>query len=244
MIRLFSYFGSKIRASGRYPAPRYDIIVEPFAGAAGYSCRYADHRVILIERDPIIASVLSYLVRVTPDEIMSLPVDFHGKTINDFDLTREQRWMIGLWLNNGAAGPRVTPSKWLRAQYDNIPSNLWGPRCRDRLADTVAKIKHWTVVHASWRVAYLLKLDGPATWFIDPPYVGQGFYYKYHDVNYAGLARFCRWCPGQVIACENEGASWLPFEPLYGMKGTRKDGNSRKVSAECVWLNEEASNAV
>jgi len=34
---LFSYFGSKARIGNKYPKPIYDTIIEPFAGAAGYS---------------------------------------------------------------------------------------------------------------------------------------------------------------------------------------------------------------
>ncbi len=59
MIRpFFSYFGAKWRLAPRYPAPAHRTIVEPFAGSAGYACRYPDHRVILVERDPVIAALL------------------------------------------------------------------------------------------------------------------------------------------------------------------------------------------
>ena len=34
---LFCYFGSKYRAAPHYPKPLYPHIIEPFAGAAGYS---------------------------------------------------------------------------------------------------------------------------------------------------------------------------------------------------------------
>lgn len=36
----FSYFGGKYMRSTHYPSPNYDIVIEPFAGAAGYSTRY------------------------------------------------------------------------------------------------------------------------------------------------------------------------------------------------------------
>lgn len=42
------------------------------------------------------------------------------------------------------------------------------------------------------------------------------------------------WCKdrrGQVIVCENAGATWLPFEPLATIKATR--GTSQEVS----WVN-------
>jgi len=56
-VRSFFYFyGGKWLAAPRYPAPRYDTIIEPFAGSAGYSLRYPDKRVVLVERDPKIAA--------------------------------------------------------------------------------------------------------------------------------------------------------------------------------------------
>jgi len=36
------YYGGKWRAAPSYPSPRCETIIEPFAGAAGYSLRYPD----------------------------------------------------------------------------------------------------------------------------------------------------------------------------------------------------------
>jgi len=45
MLRPFwRYYGGKWRAAPRYPAPRHDLIIEPFAGAAGYAMRYPDQK--------------------------------------------------------------------------------------------------------------------------------------------------------------------------------------------------------
>jgi len=41
------YYGGKFRAAPRYPTPTHKTIVEPFAGAAGYSLRVDDLRVHL-----------------------------------------------------------------------------------------------------------------------------------------------------------------------------------------------------
>jgi site-specific DNA-adenine methylase len=48
----FCYYGGKWRAAPHYPAPEHDRIIEPFAGAAGYSMRYPQKRVALYEKDP------------------------------------------------------------------------------------------------------------------------------------------------------------------------------------------------
>ena len=39
----FAYYGAKHELARKYPRPRYPLIIEPFAGAAGYSCHWA-HR--------------------------------------------------------------------------------------------------------------------------------------------------------------------------------------------------------
>ena len=44
--------------------------------------------------------------------------------------------------------------------------------------------------------------------------------------------QWCRTRQGQVIACENVGATWLPFEPLRDFQSARPGG----VSREAVWL--------
>ena len=64
------YYGGKNRAAKWYPAPEHDTIVEPFAGAAGYSCRYSDRKVILIDKSPIIAGMWRYLIKASPAEIL------------------------------------------------------------------------------------------------------------------------------------------------------------------------------
>ena len=57
------YFGGKWRAAPHYPAPIHSTIVEPFAGAAGYSTRYPDRQVVLIDKDPVIVGLWRYLTR-------------------------------------------------------------------------------------------------------------------------------------------------------------------------------------
>jgi site-specific DNA-adenine methylase len=74
MLRPFwRYYGGKWRAAPHYPAPRYDVIVEPFAGAAGYSMRYPDRHVELFDASPYVVGVWSYLIRVSPREIQAIP---------------------------------------------------------------------------------------------------------------------------------------------------------------------------
>lgn len=43
-----------------YPPPQYRTIVEPFAGSAGYSVRYAHLNVVLCDVDPAITAVCEF----------------------------------------------------------------------------------------------------------------------------------------------------------------------------------------
>ena len=54
MLRpFFNFYGGKWRAAPHYPAPRYARVVEPFAGAAGYSTRHHDRDIVLDRIDPM-----------------------------------------------------------------------------------------------------------------------------------------------------------------------------------------------
>lgn len=223
MLRpFFPFYGSKWRGAMKYPPPRYPTVVEPFAGSAGYSTRHHWARVVLVERDPVIAAVWRYLIRADPRRLLALP-DV-TTTTGALDVEPAERALIGLWLNPGNAYPANVPSTWAR----DYPHRVWGPRARARLADQVLAIRHWTVIEGEWHEGP----GGEATRFVDPPYVVQGKHYRHGPggIDYEALARACRSWPGQVIACENVGATWLPFAP----HATTKAVNG--WSSEAVWL--------
>lgn len=229
----FSYYGGKWRDTIKlYPAPKHDTIVEPFAGSAGYSLRYANKKVILCEIDPVLSEVWKFLLKAKPKDILDIPdLDPEG-TVDDLNISQEARWLVGLWLNRGTASPRKSPSKWMR---DGIrPGSFWGERVRQTIATQVESIRHWKLLNCSY-------VDCPtppegATWFIDPPYEAAGRHYRFgsEQIDYKELASWCRSRPGQVIVCENEGAGWLPFKPLADVKTTRGDRRSKEV----IWQSE------
>lgn len=228
----FGYYGGKWRdALKLYPPPEHETIVEPFAGSAGYSLRYAHRNVILCEIDPVLSAVWLYLTRVKPQEILAIPDLDPDETVDDLHVCQEARWLVGFWLNRGVASPRKSPSKWMR---DGIrPGSFWGERVRQTIASQVEAIGHWKVLNRSY-------VDCPtprrATWFVDPPYEEAGRHYRFGSdrIDYPALAAWCYSRPGQVIVCENEGASWLPFRRLADVKTTRVDRRSKEV----IWLSE------
>jgi site-specific DNA-adenine methylase len=227
----FSYYGGKWRVAPKYPAPEFETIVEPFAGAAGYSLRHFTRKVILCDIDPVIAEIWRYLIRVDPKEILSIPDLGPDESVDDLrGVCQEAKWLVGFWLNDGVSRPCNRPSKWMRSGIR--PSSFWGARVRQTIASQVDCIRHWEVQHASYSD---VTAPRTATWFVDPPYQVAGRYYRFgsKQLDYADLAEWCRTRQGQVIVCENEGATWLPFRYLTESKTARVGRKSREV----YWLN-------
>ncbi len=88
----FGYYGGKWRDALRnYPAPKHETVVEPFAGSAGYALRYPHKKVVLCERDPQIAAVWRYLLKVRPGDIHAIPdVPLDG-TVDDLHICEEAK---------------------------------------------------------------------------------------------------------------------------------------------------------
>lgn len=226
----FSFYGGKYRAAPTYPAPRYDTIIEHFAGSAGYATRYHDRKIILVEKDPVIVTTWEYLIRAHAREIRTLPLLTEGQTIDDLHICQEAKYLIGWWLNAATTHPCNRPSEW--ATSGLRPNSYWGEGTRDRIAKQLRYIRHWKIIHGDYSDAP----DISATHFIDPPYTKKGIYYQYssRDIDFEDLAEFCKGCKGQVIVCENEGAEWLPFKFFRNIRGT--SGKTRTgFSAEAIW---------
>lgn len=213
---MFSYYGTKKRLAPLYPKPAHRIIIEPFAGAAGYSCLYPDNEVHLYDANPKICLVWDYLIQATPNDIQALPDIMPGQSLDQFKmLSSAERCLIGFCINPGSTTPKVTASK----------RSKW-PSMKNTLATFVPKIKHWTVEKRS----YAEIPNQTATWFIDPPYQRAGkYYFGFNALNFYRMGRWCANRDGQVIVCENKGATWLPFRWLSTQQG------SIQKNIEVVW---------
>ena len=224
-----------------YPAPLFDTIVEPFAGSAGYSMRYPDRNVVLVERDPKIAATWRFLLQATERDVLALPDLAHRQSVDDLSVCQEARWLIGWYCGRGMASPRKTQSVWidnfLAGRYGNqsSPCIAWGPAVRERIASQIGRIRHWTLIEGDYEQAPAVE----ATWFVDPPYQVAGKYYRFGSslLNYEVLGEWCRSRRGQVIVCENVGASWLPFVPWRDIKASESK-QCGKVSREAIWVRE------
>lgn len=229
--RFFTYYGSKRRLAPCYPKPTYNTIIEPFAGAAGYSTEYYQKSVILYDLNPIVCGIWDYLIKSTPSEIMSLPGFFDH--IDDIKVSQEAKWFLGFWLGTAVVSPALTPYKWSRELSDKRACH-WGVETRFRIANQVNFIKHWKIFNEPYHKAE----NREATWFIDPPYnnkAGKNYLFKMND--YRHLANWCQNRKGQVIVCENVGANWLDFKPFAAIQ-TNFGRNRKKFSAEAIWTND------
>lgn len=205
---MFSYLGSKSKIVHLYPEPKFDTIIEPFAGSARYALRYFDRNVILYDKSEYVVKVWEYLIAASKNDILSLPLIADGETVFDYPLSEPEMWLIGFCLTRAKSIPR-------KRGYGR---NSW-QKDRQRIADSVHKVKHWKIYQSSYEQIPNIQV----TWFIDPPYQfaqkTTAEKYLHSDIDYNYLRDFVNSRCGEVIVCEGEHADWLPFLYLTSMGG-------------------------
>jgi 16S rRNA G966 N2-methylase RsmD len=227
---VFYYYGAKRRLARYYPAPEHSTIVEPFAGSAGYSMFWAlkrpELRIVLIEKDPRTAAVWTQLLGLTPEQIEAYPVPAIGER------TADRFVMFAMASNATATCSSLTVTA--RVHQEATRMRRGAAQLRRFLDGRV------TVVCGDYTEAP----DIEATWFVDPPYQAQeraaktanpggrgyGPGCRNADIDFDALASWCRARRGQVIACENAGADWLPFRHLRDQTNT-----VGRPTREVVW---------
>lgn len=225
---MFYYYGGKARYAGKYRAPEHRFVVEPFAGAGGYSLHHLIRGnidgALLIEKDPRVVELWHRLLRMTPADVLDLRPPEAGEYTTDF-----------LWMTLAASNALA-----------KIPGYGFSVRAAATAATMLTRIAKLLplvqgkiiVVEGSYETAP----DIRATWFIDPPYQSTGLHPLSRGngyaagcdstaMDFAALARFCRSRRGTVIVCEYEGADWLPFHRLHA--GFNSIG--RRDTHELVW---------
>jgi len=191
--------------------------------------RYPDRNVILIETYPVIAEIWRYLIGVSRAEVLRIPLVEHVDDLPGW-VPQGARWLVGFAMNNATVSPcRRLSSGRKRMALAGRKYEGWTDAQRVCVANQVEHICHWKIIEGDYSQAP----DVPATWFIDPPYNNKaGSYYVHSSLDFPKLGEWCKTRPGQVIVCENEGATWLPFMPF----ATLKSGLNGRVSKEVVWL--------
>ena len=226
MRPFFSYFGSKYRLSkSTYPAPNYDLIIEPFAGSACYSTVHYKSQIWLNDLDPVVFGVWDFLIKSSAGCIHRLPLVSEGQMVADLNICQEAKWLIGFWVNKS----RTKPSKKLSPWALKYPKQFWGEGKRSTIARQVELIKHWKITNLSFdEIA-----NQQATWFIDPPYqdAGKNYAMGANRINYKQLGNWCFDRLGQVMVCENDGADWLPFFDLAKLRNQKA-----KLTKEMIFM--------
>lgn len=210
---MWSYYGSKATVIDYYPPPRFNEIIEPFAGSARYALKYFDRDVTIVDKYPVIVQLWKWLQTCSKNDILSLPRLKIGDSLDDYNLDApEAYFLMGFLCAKGALRPRKKPTAWAIIDRPNfINFSL------QRIASNLHKIRHWKIVLGS----YLDIPNRPATWFIDPPYQfgGNAYVCSNRDIDFTELAAWCISREGQYIVCENTKANWLPFRPMVRMQG-------------------------
>ena len=231
---LFSYYGSKSHLVQHYPKPKFDTIIEPFAGGGVYSLRYAERQVILNELNPEVYGLWKYLIETPVDDVLeavprSVKKGDKPTDIVPSDSPEGLRTLIRANVNMGTLG---TAGKH---EFVTWFAELHWHQVHQRLEKFLPKIRHWSVTNLDYAWSPIIP---NATYFVDPPYNNSGGgRYRFKGLDYEALGNWCRSLPGQVLVCENEGADWLPFKPLAR---TINRGGANKAM-EMLWTNDSDS---
>lgn len=214
---MFYYYGRKKQIIRRYPLPRYDTIIEPFAGSAAYSLHSDNWKkdVILVERDEKVAGIWKWLIETaTPRELQRLPELRVGEKTSEFLHIVHAATKMAFHFKT----IKVTP----------VLARNWEISRRHMLLN-LHKVKHWKIICGDYQEAP----DYHATWFIDPPYQGDsglGYRHSSKHLDYGRLADWAVARKGEVICCEGSDGDYLPFKPLVDQKGI-----AGKVSREVIF---------
>jgi site-specific DNA-adenine methylase len=218
---MFSYYGSKSKIVHLYPTPKFDKIIEPFAGSARYSLRFWQKDILLVDKYPVIVDVWNYLKNASEKDILGLPKLKSGENVNDFNLSEIEKQFLGFIIVGGLESPRQKAGSFRDTQNQKqILSNI---------ANQLFKIRHWNIKLDSYENIE----NENATWFVDPPYMFGGEHYKQSNKNldFKHLGEWCKIRNGQTIVCENSKADWLDFKPIIKMQGTIHK------TTEVIWSN-------
>jgi site-specific DNA-adenine methylase len=223
---MFSYYGSKSKIVKEYPRPKFDKIIEPFAGSARYALRYWEKEVLLVDKYEVIVKIWKWLQQCSPADIAKLPILKEKDDLRKYGLSEEEKLFMGFIIADGTFYPCNIATKF-STKGEQQKGRL------SRIAEQLYKIKHWHIQHGCYQ-------DIPnqeATWYIAPPYQYGGHKYVVSNkgVDYSHLAQWCQSRNGQVIVCENTKSDWLPFKPLVDITG------SMFKTTEAIWTNHPIS---
>lgn len=222
---MFSYYGSKSKIVKYYPKPRYNKIIEPFAGSARYSLLYFENDIVLYEKSNFIYDIWMFLKNASKQDILNIPILKIGTDIRTLSITGYELNFMRFFIGQGLPAPQ-----WI---VSSMCTEINQKRTRNRIAKDLYKIKHWQINLGSYEQVE----NEMATWFVDPPYQFGGHKYLESNkhIDFTQLAKWCKSRNGQTIVCENTKSNWLPFKPMTEMHGTMFK------TTEAIWSNLETA---
>ncbi|MCH9665662.1 MAG: hypothetical protein K0U41_07410 [Gammaproteobacteria bacterium] len=212
--------------------PMCDLIIEPFAGSASYSTYWEHPFVKLYDLDDNICVLWDFLINCSDNDIKEIPWEFNDAEKEIAELTLPQRILVGFWVSYAQAKPARKTGPWYEDQRRIAHRNMrtWGTRAKTAIIRQKPIIRNWKIEQLSYE-----KIPNQeAHWFVDPPYnnkAGKTYTHNCKGIDYGHLAQWCKDREGLVQVCENEGADWLPFKPLYEVQSSC----TTKISKEVCW---------
>jgi hypothetical protein len=230
----FSYYVGKSKIAHLYPPPKFDTIIEPFAGVAAYAFRYWERDVIVNDLDPMTTAMWAFLTDPQAADFVERLVPAKvtvGMRVSEILPEDAPRGLVGLLQAEAVQGIQGTA---LRDKITACGVRQWNRALKYKLLEIVIpRVRHWRVSADHYKNLPNMA----ATWFVDPPYNNPaGAIYRTVDVNYEYLAEWCRTRTGQTIVCENVGATWLPFAHLTKANGFRPAAQQLR-KPEAIWTN-------
>lgn len=236
---VFSYYGGKSKIVDLYPQPRFDLIIEPLAGAGAYAFKHAKRgsgrTAWLNDLDDRTASIWEFLLSPDAADWIERYWPAHvtvGSRGTDYLPTESPVGLFELFraeANQGTQGARG-----VHEQVTGMGAECW-PRTRRKFLEIIPQISHWRFTRRDFSSV----LGSNATWFIDPPYSNPaGSRYRTGEgLDYTTLANWCKERDGQVIVCENLGADWLPFRQLEHRRVSIRSRYQKADAKEVMWTN-------
>ena len=254
----FRYYGSKWRGAKHYGPPRRDLVIEPFAGSACYSTYWNHPNVSLYDLSEEVCAAWDWLINCSLDDMRAIPEEFHSNeeffslppgpqlivyslvVFGDFNakggLPPKYFRLINEGSDGGAWDRQAAALRNLGREGSVRELNggtIWGPILKNRIIEQKPLLKGWSIEQADYRAIPLRE----AHWHVDPPYQGApGRKYPHNEIDFAALGDWCRNLPGAVDVCENEGADWLPFQPLYDTHSMGRANGEAGRTVEVVWV--------
>lgn len=221
---MWSYYGSKANIIDYYPKPKFDTIIEPFAGSARYALKYFDREVLLIDQYEVVVKIWKWLQSCSKNDILSLPRLNYKENLDNFIFDcPEAKLFMGFIIGYSNVSPLKTATSHNIKRPNHINYSL------NRVANNLDKIRHWKIKQDTY-----LNIDNiQATYFIDPPYQygGEKYVKSNKNIDFQQLSQWAQSRTGQVIVCENHKADWMPFSPLCTQRGAQKN------QKEVIWTN-------